>query len=85
MLESSSEEKDLGVLVGNKQTLSALGPRRDPGVLQEEHCHQVKGGEPTLLISPGEAHPECCVQFWTLQFKKDNELLEKVQQSLQRQ
>ncbi|TRZ19381.1 hypothetical protein HGM15179_007709 [Zosterops borbonicus] len=34
----------------------------------------------TVLLSPGEAHMECCAQFWAPQYKRNTELLEQVLQ-----
>ncbi|TRZ21626.1 hypothetical protein HGM15179_005462 [Zosterops borbonicus] len=51
----------------------------DPGVHWEEHCQQEEGGDPAPLLSPGEAHLECCAQAWAPQHKRDMELLERVQ------
>uniref|UniRef100_A0A8C5IWC9 Uncharacterized protein n=1 Tax=Junco hyemalis TaxID=40217 RepID=A0A8C5IWC9_JUNHY len=39
------------------------------------------GSNPAPLLSPGEAHLECCVQSWAPQDKRDRELLEQLQQS----
>ena len=41
LLESSSTDKDLGVLVSLQ------------GILGVKHCQQVKGGDPIPLLSPG--------------------------------
>lgn len=37
------------------------------------------GGEERWLFSPDEAYLECCVQFWSPQYKTDLEILEWVQ------
>ncbi|RMC18602.1 hypothetical protein DUI87_04496 [Hirundo rustica rustica] len=41
---------------------------------------EVRGADPAPLLSPGEAHLECSVQFWALQENRDMELLEQVRQ-----
>ncbi|PKU43389.1 rna-directed dna polymerase from mobile element jockey-like [Limosa lapponica baueri] len=61
LLESTSEEKDLGVLVNNRMTneptMCPCGQEGQwhPGVYQEEYDHQVKRGYPPPLLCPGEA------------------------------
>ncbi|PKU48007.1 nadh dehydrogenase [Limosa lapponica baueri] len=61
LLESSSEEKDLGALVDNRMIMSqqcALCGQEGqwhPGVHQEECVQWFKGGYPPHLLCPGEA------------------------------
>ncbi|RMC13120.1 hypothetical protein DUI87_10651 [Hirundo rustica rustica] len=62
-LESSSEEKDVGILVENKLSMSQQCPCGQegqwyPGLHYEEHSQQVKGGDPAPLLSPGDATSE---------------------------
>ncbi|TRZ14816.1 hypothetical protein HGM15179_012290 [Zosterops borbonicus] len=89
LLESSSAEKDLGVLVGDKLAMSQQCPcgqegQWDLGVHWEECGQKAEGGDPAPLLSPGEAHLECCVQLWAPQCKRERELLERVQVESQR-
>jgi len=73
------------VLGDDRVTLSqqrALGARNANGILG---CIKSSVGSRTreVLLPPcsalGRPHLECCVQFWAPQFKKDEELLERVQ------
>jgi len=85
LLESSSVDRDLGVLVDDKLTIShqcALVAKAASGILG---CikRSVASGSREILLPLYSAlvrpHLEYCVQFWALQFKKDEELLERVQ------
>jgi len=90
LLESSSAERDLGVLVNDRLTMSqqcALVAKKVDGILG---CikKSVAGKSREVLLSLCSAlvrtHLESYIQFWAPQFKKDEELLERVQRGATR-
>ena len=76
LLEGSSAEKDLGVLVDNRLTVSqqcALVTKRAncmPGCIKK--CMASRSGEVILPLcfAPVRPYLEYCIQFWATQFRK---------------
>ncbi|PKU41678.1 hypothetical protein llap_8010 [Limosa lapponica baueri] len=85
LLESSSVERGLGVLVDKKLTMRqqcALVAKKASALLvyiKKSLASRVREAILPLCSALVGSHLEYCVQFWPPQFKKDSEVLEIVQ------
>jgi len=84
-IESSREEKDLGVLVDEQLNmtwqcaLTTQKANRILGCIKSSVCSRLRDRILPLCSTSVRVHLESCVQFWSPQHRKDMELLEQVQ------
>jgi len=80
LLGSSFAEEALRVPVDTKLMSPCSKGRQPPGLPEAENLLQVEGDGPSPLLRPGETHLECWIRCWAPQYKRDVDLLERVQQ-----
>jgi len=84
-IESSPEEKDLGVLVDEKLNmtqqcmLTAQKANHTLGCIKGSVASRSREGIPHLCSALMRPHLQSCIQLWSLQHRKDMDLLKQVQ------
>ncbi|GAB0192523.1 mitochondrial enolase superfamily member 1 [Grus japonensis] len=77
-IESSPEEKDLGVLIDGKLAVCACSPV-SLGCIKRGVTSRLREGILPLYSTLVRPHLQYCVQLWGPQYRRDMELLERVQ------